>query len=351
MFQTRTNDKQRGISKNDVLVADEAECLTPSMYAAIKYTLSSAKGGDPQTIWCGTPPDPSASRGEQWVQFHKDAHNPQTPTTAWWVEWALTDEDVIDKDTPPERKFELAWKYNPSMGYFVNINAVWNEAHESAWDIYARERLGWWGRAAIAEMIFAKDEWEKLTVKNAPDVNAKNTIVSYGVKFSPDDREVALVAAIRTIDDKKRKHIYVELREVRSLESGTDWLVDWLVARKDKTASVLIDGKNGADDLYNALRDGGFNVAAVSVATTQDAISSTATFKNLARSGRLTHPVSKVLDDSATNSVKRVIGNAGGYGYADGNGDSTPLSAAALAAYSAYTTKRNPKRKAKLLYH
>jgi hypothetical protein len=285
------------------------------------------------------------------MRFHNDAHDQSKITKMWWVEWALTEEDVIDKNTPADVKFELAWRYNPGMGGVLNTEDIATEAEEAAWDIYARERLGWWCRAAIAEMIFAPDEWAKLTVKTAPDTKAPNTIISYGVKFAPDDTEVALCAAIRTIDDKKRKHIYVELRDVRSLEGGTDWLVDWLAARKDKTASILIDGKNGATDLYNSLRDAGFSITAVSVASTQDAIDSTALLKSLARSGRLTHPVSKILDDSAVTSQKRSIGNAGGYGYADGNGDSVPLAAAALAAQSAYTTKRQPGRKMKLLGH
>lgn len=348
-FQTRTSSKQRGISQVDLLIIDEAQELTPSMYAAIKFTLSAGRSGDSQTVYIGTPPDPSA-HGEDWVRFHNDAHDTDKLTKMWWIEWALTDEDVIDRNTSAERKFELAWKYNPGMGGVLNVDDIAAEAEEAAWDIYARERLGWWGRAATAEMVFAADEWNKLTVPNAPDTKQPNVIISYGIKLAPDDSEIALCVAIRTLDENNRKHIYVELRECRSLETGTDWLVDWLATRKDKTASILIDGRNGAADLMAALRDAGFSKLAVSVASTQDAIDAAALLKNLARTERLTHPVSELLDNSAITSQKRTIGNAGGYGYADGQGDSVPLAAASLACRAAYTTKRNPNRKTKLLH-
>ena len=127
------------------------------------------------------------------------------------------------------------------------------------------------------------------------------------------------------------------------------WIVDFLVARKNKTAFVLIDGRNGADKLRQDLIDAGFPKVAVKVADTSEAVDSTSLLKDLNTEKHLFHCPSEVLDNSAVTAQKRLIGNSGGYGYSDGLGDSTPLSAAALATYAAYTTKRNPNRKQKLI--
>lgn len=345
-FQTRTNSGARGDSV-DVLIIDEAQEYTSAMQEAIKPCLSAGGAGDSQTIYIGTPITPT-THGDVWLNLHEKAHS-DNPSNTWWIEWGFDGE--LDRSLTPDELFELAWQYNPGMGGILNTDDIRDEAETMSIDGYFRERLGWWGIATLADSVFSVEEWQKSTVKAPPDLEKLNYITTFGIKISPDDQEIALCVAIRWIDENKRKHVYVELREVKPKSHGTQWLVDFLTERKSKTAFVLIDGRNGSEKLRDDLLEAGLSRNQVKVADTSEAINSTSTLKDLNTDGLLTHCPSEVLDESARTSQKRVIGGSGGYGYSDGLGDSTPLSAAALAVYAAYTTKRNPNRKQKLLKH
>lgn len=345
-FITRTNSGARGDSV-DVLIIDEAQEYTSAMQEAIKPCLSAGGAGDSQTIYIGTPITPTC-HGDVWANLHNKAHS-DNPGNTWWIEWGYDGE--IDYKITADELFELAWKYNPGMGGILNSDDIRDEAETMSIDGFFRERLGWWSRSSAADNVFSIDEWNSTLVKTPPNLKELNHIITYGIKISPDDREIALSVAIRWVDEHKRKNVYVELREVRPKDKGTKWIVDFLTQRKSSTAFVLIDGRNGADKLRTDLIDAGFPKVAVKVAETSEAIDSTSLLKDLNTESLLFHCPSKVLDDSAVKAQKRLIGNSGGYGYADGGGDSTPLSSAALAVYAAYTTKRNPKRKQKLLGH
>ena len=63
----------------------------------------------------------------------------------------------------------------------------------------------------------------------------------------------------------------------------------------------------------------------------------------LIRDKRVTHIDSPALDVSALTSVKRKIGNAGGWGW--GGDGCAPIETASLAVWAVSTTKRNPYEK------
>lgn len=63
--------------------------------------------------------------------------------------------------------------------------------------------------------------------------------------------------------------------------------------------------------------------------------------------GDITHYDQPALNDSALNATKRLIGSNGGWAY-DGE-DSTLIESVALAYWTCKVSKRNPRRKQKLL--
>jgi hypothetical protein len=69
-------------------------------------------------------------------------------------------------------------------------------------------------------------------------------------------------------------------------------------------------------------------------------------FVDAVREGQVTHFDQPALNESVTGCCKRLIGNAGGYGFGPGTtgADPTAAEAAALAYWACMTTKRDASR-------
>lgn len=80
--------------------------------------------------------------------------------------------------------------------------------------------------------------------------------------------------------------------------------------------------------------------------TTDQAITAANLIFEAAGDGGITHIECPALDLSAATATRREIGKGGGWGF--GGDNSTPIEAAGLALLGLATSKRNPKRKARV---
>jgi hypothetical protein len=163
------------------------------------------------------------------------------------------------------------------------------------------------------------------------------------VKFSIDGSEVALGAGARSPDGT----VHVEAIRSAPLSEGTQWLVDYLVQRKDRTAQIVIDGKSGAGYLIEALRAEGIGKQIIIPPAVDQVITGHTMFDQALTEGTLTHASQDVLDKQIGDTTRRKIGAHGGFGWApiSSTGSVSFVDAVTLAFWGARTTKRNPGRK------
>ena len=168
-----------------------------------------------------------------------------------------------------------------------------------------------------------------------------NGKTAYGVKFSADGSEVCLCGAVIPVTGKPR----ISLIERKSTAHGTKWLADWLKARYQKSSCVVIDGRNGVDVLCDRLSTVYRAKGSVIRPNAKDMIAAVSFLVDAVNDGNLTwYSGQEDLNDSATTSVRRPIGQGWGFGGAN----PAPIEACALALWGASITKRDPSRKMRI---
>lgn len=335
-FSTRTNSKSRG-GTCSVIIIDEAQELTDAQLNALLPTTAASPDGVPQSIYIGTPPDPTCV-GTVFRRKHDAAHSDPEPDS-WWIEWAV--DSLPPEGTAPDALLELAYETNPALGTRIAERTVENEARTMALDGFARERLGWWRPGGSQEPpLIDPAAWRECAV---PDGEAmKGGTRAFAVKFSPDGRTAALSVALA----RRGGPAFVELVEIAGTSRGTDGLADWLLARAGETAALAIDGRAGTAPLVKRLIDRGYPRRGLVECRAADAQASVAMLLDEVNAGTVTHIESPALDDSATKSIRRKIGSMGGFGFGDGPGSiACPVESAALALWAARTARRDPSRR------
>lgn len=333
-FSARSRGAARGFTA-DVVVMDEAQELTDEQLEALMYAISASPNNNRQMIYVGTPPPPR-SPGTVFARLRKSVLDGTAPGRTAWHEWSV---DEIGDVTDRERWYET----NPAMGIRITEDFTAIECNTSSAEGFARERLGWWSPTGGAKAALIPAElWSRGGVERAPESGAD----CYGVKFAPDGSRYAL-AFCRT--DGERRH--VELVALRPMSEGIRWLSDWLAARKDKAACVVIDGKADAQLLIQALNDAGCPKGYIVVPGVKDVGLAASMMIDGLVGGTLTHAAitGQAALDASAKAPKRAIGTSGGYGFATTDEiDSTPIEAVSLALLGARTCNRNPKKKLRI---
>jgi len=326
-FLARTRNGGRG-QHGDLLIFDEAQELDSDQQASFLPAISASL--NPQTIYVGTPPDPTAA-GTVFRSIRQKALDGKTKKAAWF-EFSV---DEIGDITDRQRWADS----NPALGKRILLSTIEGEAEQLDPDTFARERLGWWSPVFVQEDEKAINpaQWDACASEQLKPEGK----TAYGVKFSPDGSEVCLCGAVIPKDGPAR----ISLIDRQPTARGLQWLADWLNARYKTAACVVIDGRNGVDllverivDTWKAkgsiIRPSAANVVASASQLTAELAEQTITW----------YKPQADLNDSALNAIKRNIG--GGWGF--GGSNSAPIEACALALWGARTTKRDPSKKMRI---
>lgn len=326
-FLARTRNGGRG-QHGDLLIIDEAQELDENQQASFLPAISASL--NPQTIYVGTPPDPSAV-GTVFRNIRKRALENASKKTSWFEFSVKTIGDVSDQER---------WaQTNPALGRRMLLSTIEGEHEQMDPDTFARERLGWWSPVITETVDYAINH--KLWAECKSDLMKPEGKTAYGVKFSADGSIVSLAGAV--IDDAGM--IRISLIDMKNTGQGTQWLADWLNERYKKASCVVIDGRNGVDVLVDKIKDTWITKNSVIKAGMKDVVAAVGMLTDAINEKRLTwYSKQEVLNDSAISSIKRPIG--GGWGF--GGENSTPIEACSLALWGVKTSKRNPQKKMKI---
>jgi hypothetical protein len=322
-FLARTRNGGRG-QHGDLLIFDEAQELSVEAQASFIPAISASH--NPQTIYAGTPPDPS-SDGTVFRGIRDKAIDGKTQSAAWFEYSVAEIGDVTDRGRWADT--------NPALGRRILSTTIEGELEQMPADTFARERLGWWTPVVKHELDYAidKDKWEACR-SELPKPEGKT---AYGVKFSADGSMVALCGAVIPENGPAR----ISLIELRPTGHGIGWLADWLNQRYKKASCVVIDGRNGVDVLVERIADTWTMKGSVIRPSTKDMIAATGTLTNAINEEAVTWFFQQeALNDSAITATKRSLG--GGWGF--GGDNSIPIEAASLALWGAQNSKRNPNK-------
>ena len=326
-FLARTRNGGRG-QHGDLLIFDEAQELDENQQASFLPAISASL--NPQTIYIGTPPDPTAP-GIVFRGIRKKALDGETKRTSWF-EYSVDDiGDVSERER---------WAAcNPALGRRILLSTIESECEQMDPDTFARERLGWWSPVITHEIDRAIDaEAWNLCASMEPKPEGKT---AFGVKFSSDGSEAVLCGAVLPKEGPAR----VTMIDRKPAGYGTKWIADWLNPRSKTAACVVIDGRNGVDILIDRIADSWKYKNSVIKASANDAIAAVSILMDgLSEKSFTWYAPQEDLRDSALTSIKRPIGKGWGFG----GDNSAPIEAAALALWGVKTTKRDPSRKMRI---
>ena len=334
-YASRGRGTARGFDDITLVVFDEAQDLTDDQLDAIMFALAASASGDRQIIYTGTPPDASAP-GEVFTRVRHNTLENQPPRNCWH-EWSVEEiGDVWDVD----RWYET----NPSLGYILDYDFTFNECANATPDGFAHERLGWWSPQVIAKRVISEKAWADSAIEKIGRAYPYKTALA--VKFSMDGTHYSLAGC----KVKKSGRAAVELIEIGTTENGTKSLARELYERRGSVCAVVIDGLSGSDGLAKNMEELNAPKGYVMRPKGGDVIAAATGFLDSLADGSVVHTKQTQLDESAKNAIKRPVGSRGGWGFGCENPyDETPIEAVALALWGIRNTKRNPKRKQRLL--
>jgi len=326
-FLARTRNGGRG-QHGDLLIFDEAQELDYDAQASFIPAISASL--NPQVIYLGTPPDPTAP-GVVFRSIRDKARAGETEKTAW-TEFSV---EEVGNISDPER-----WAAtNPALGTRILKSTIDAELEQLAPDDFARERLGWWTPVVEHKEEKALDEkaWDACgSTRLKPEGKT-----AYGIKFSADGSEVCLAGAVISNDSETR----VSLIDRKPTGHGTKWLADFLNQRYNTACCTVIDGRNGVDVLIDRIQDTWRMPGSVIRPSSKDMLAAVGCMTNAVNERALTwYKPQEALRESAVTSTKRPL--AGGWAF--GGENSLPIEAAALALWGVQTSKRDPARKMRI---
>lgn len=315
LFGAREAGFGRGFSGVDVLVFDEAQILSES--AMEDMVASQNVAPNPLTILTGTPPRPK-DPGEVFTLARQEALDGETDETLYIELSADRGSDLMDR---------AQWrKANPSFPSRTPERAMLRMRKNLSEDSFRREALGVWDELSRHQPVIRKSLWRDLVDVGPPDGVRPECL---GVDMS-HNRLISVVGC----------WIEGESAHVEEVWSGTDTalVLNWVVERAGRKMPVLIDSMSPAAALIPDLRSRGVNVTQ---STAGDMAKGCGLFEDRAKSGFLTHADQGAINDALEGARKRLIRDAGGWGWDRSDPTSLihPIVAATLALVGAATVK------------
>jgi hypothetical protein len=332
LFGARENGFGRGFAQVDVLVLDEAQILTEKAMEDMVPATNAAPNG--LVLMMGTPPRPG-DPGEVFTNRRDSALSGEDADTLF-VELSA-DEDADPDDRAQWRKANPSFPHRSSETAILRMRKLLGSVES-----FKREGLGIWDKAAADSHAFDMDDWLS-RVGSAPSDGTR----VFGVKFDADGSRVSLGACLRPVEGD----CFVEAVASRPMSEGTEWLVDFLIDRKDSTAQIVIDGRSGVGFLVEALRTAGFGKRVLLTPTTNEVVTAHTMFEQGVSQGGLAHSGQAELGAQIRDTTRRPIGTSGGFGWQalSDEGSVGLVDAVTLAFWGARTTKRKPGRKQVIL--
>lgn len=333
-FSARSRQAARGFDGISLVVFDEAQELTDDQLEAIVATLSASATGTRQMIYTGTPPYPGCP-GDVFRRRRTMCLQDPSKHDCWY-EWSVEAKSVDDIEAHDR---DLWYITNPALGIRLSEEFTEEEFRTMSKDGFCRERLGWWSPVLtdVQETAIDAAAWEKCkSTAMKPDGKT-----AYGVKFTVDGMFVTLCGAVIPEDGNAR----ISMIEQRPVVMGTKWLADWLNQRYTKCSCVVIDGRNGVDVLTDRLSETYRARGSIIRANSTTVVGAVSMLTEAINEGTLTwYAEQDALNESATTSIKRKIGQGWGFG----GPDASPIEACALALWGAKMSKRDPSRKMRI---
>lgn len=330
----RSKNSGRGFTV-DLLVLDEAQEMDEDAIEALMPTTSAAPLGDPQWIFTGTPPGPSAL-GHVFRRVRDEAVG-ENPGALAWAEWSAPEgTDLDDRDM---------WRaVNPAIAAGrLKLDVVAGERARFSSGGFKRERLGMWSVAVAGSRAIPDPAWKATAVDVAPAEGVK----SFAVTFNMTGTRQAVAGALRHSDG-----VHLELVGTYEgpVEEGVQPLAEWLAARWKGTAMIAISGQAGAAPLVQALLDEGVPQHFIHVLSAPEYMSTGPLLITAITSRTVTHPAAgddDPLEQSVAVSDKQFRGKSGGWAWraTTPDGDETPVEALGVALWASQNTKRVPGRR------
>ena len=295
-FQTRTRLGGLGMT-NDELIFDEAADVLDQHESTLLPTISAAKSGNPQVIYCGTPPMAETVG----AVFGRVRGQLLSGGEGAWTEWST--DHVTDKDDR-----ETWYKTNPSLETFLLPAVLETEARSLSVDDFNRMRLGWWSgiedKRAIPQKV-----WDALYTEKPKFDDAYLPI--YAVKFAPDRSAYALVVS----QPLKNGKIHVEVVMQRQMNEGFAKLSKWLIERYQKCARIIIDGVTGQAILFEELKTAGVPLKKIIMPNMKEIVAAHQFMQDAIDNQELSHYNQPLLNQTVRVTKQRQMGRYGGFGW------------------------------------
>ena len=333
MFGARESGFGRGFDAVDVIVFDEAQILSERAVSDMIPAANASPLHIGLVLYMGTPPRPS-DPGEKFTDLRRQALGGADDMV--YVEFSA-DRDASSDD---RRQWRRA---NPSFPLRTPESAMLRMQRQLDDDSFRREALGIWDETVSKSAIDA-DLWSAGAVGSRPD----GGVVSFGIDMSPDRSSLAIGACMRYEDGSA----HIELARFENPKSrGMAWAAEWLAERWPRTASVVVDNQSPAMVLLPELRRRHVRVTVTNATSMGQACGR---FQDMLAQGSLRHlPDSEQppLAMAVAGASTRPIGSGGAFGWnkSGSDVDISPLVAVTLALHGAFTSRRHPGRKQRVM--
>lgn len=315
LFGARETGFGRGFSDVDVIVLDEAQIMTEATMEDMAAAQNVAP--NPLTFMMGTPPRPK-DPGEIFTMMRQEALDGETDETLYIEMSADRGADPMDRGQ--WRKANASFPWRTSERAMLRLRKKLKS--DDSWN---REALGIWDEVSRHQPVVKPGVWRDMVdVGPGSDVkpDALGVDMSHGLAIS--------VVGCWVEGDSAH---------VEEVWAGSDVAaaIDWIAAAAGRRMRVVIDDVSPASQMIPELRARRVNVARSSA---RDMAKGCLLFETRVNSGTLTHAGESSITDAVLGARKRLIADAGGWGW--DRRDSTvtihPIVAATLALLGAMSS-------------
>lgn len=293
LFGARESGFGRGFSDVDIIVLDEAQICTETTLEDMAAAQNVA--ANPLTFMMGTPPRPK-DPGEVFTMMREEAldQDNRDANETLYIEFSA------DRGCNPMDRDQWM-KANPSFPHRTSERAMLRLRKKlKSLDSWCREALGIWDEVSVHQALINDARW-----RDEVDVGPEGHIApnALGVDMS-HGMDISIGAC----------WIEGESAHVEEVWAGTDVAaaIDWIAMVAGRRIEVLIDDLSPAAQMIPALK-----ARRVKVRRTgpRDMVKGCLTFVTRGNAGTLTHAGQKSVTNAMKGARKRMIADAGGYGY------------------------------------